>query len=190
MKTLYPLVGAYAGILSLGFGAYHLRDIRKEREGGGQEKKVVETTLSKSNIILMVALFSALFFLYVGMEVAFGTFVPVFAVQSSLKFTRKQVKLMITLTLHYSVSVSVSVSAIVSVSVSVVTILTLALALTLTLTLALALTLTLTLTLTLKLTLSLNRTLPPPGFRRGCCLLGKLCDNSGPGNLCCYCCLA
>ena len=91
VKTLYPLVGAYAGILSLGFVAYHLRDSRKEREGGGQEKKVAETTLSKSNVILMVALFSALFFLYVGMEVAFGTFVPVFAVQSSLKFTRKQV---------------------------------------------------------------------------------------------------
>ena len=96
VKTLYPLVGAYAGILSLGFVAYHLRDVRKEREGGQQEKKVEENTLSKSNLILMVALFCVLYFLYVGMEVAFGTFVPVFAVQSGLKFTRKQVQPMTT----------------------------------------------------------------------------------------------
>ena len=42
--------------------------------------------------VLLVGIMSVMFFIYVGMEVAFGTFISVFAVKSDLQFTRPQGK--------------------------------------------------------------------------------------------------
>jgi FHS family Na+ dependent glucose MFS transporter 1 len=91
VRTLYPLVGAFAVLISLGFIAYQCKDRRTARVEVKEETKEAENALNKFYSIFIVCLLSVLFFLYVGMEVAFGTFVSVFAVQSNLGFTRQQV---------------------------------------------------------------------------------------------------
>ena len=91
VKTLYPMVSAYPLLLSLVFIAFHVKDRKTAKKGAKKEDEGGETQLSKGFTIAIVATVSVLFFLYVGMEVAFGTFVSVFAVQSKLRFTRQQV---------------------------------------------------------------------------------------------------
>ena len=91
VKTLYPMVSAYPLLLAIVFLVFHLRDRRKAKKGVKKEEKEGENQLSKGFTIAIVATVSVLFFLYVGMEVAFGTYVSVFAVQSKLQFTRQQV---------------------------------------------------------------------------------------------------
>ena len=91
IKALYPMVAAYALLLSFGFLFYHFRDREAAKNAIKEEKKKEENKLGKTHVILVVSSLSVLFFLYVGMEVAFGTFVSVFAVQSKLQLTRKQV---------------------------------------------------------------------------------------------------
>ena len=44
--------------------------------------------LSRRSELLIIGLLAILFFLYNGLEVAFGTFIPVFAVKSNLRLTR------------------------------------------------------------------------------------------------------
>ena len=91
VKTLYPMVSAYPLLLSMVFVAFHVKDSKTAKKGAKKEDKEGENQLSKGFTIAIVATVSVLFFLYVGMEVAFGTFVSVFAVQSRLQFTRQQV---------------------------------------------------------------------------------------------------
>merc|ERR1711971_49305 len=90
VKTLYPMVSAYPLLLSLVFVAFHVKDRKTAKKGANKEDEGGENQLSKGFTIAIVATVSVLFFLYVGMEVAFGTFVSVFAVQSKLQFTRQQ----------------------------------------------------------------------------------------------------
>jgi len=90
VKTLYPIVSAYPVLLSIVFIVPHVKDRKKVKQGTKKEEKEVENQLSKGFTIAIVAIVSLLFFLYVGMEVAFGTYVSVFAVQSKLQFTRQQ----------------------------------------------------------------------------------------------------
>ena len=91
VKTLYPMVSAYPLLLAIVFLVFHLRDRREVKKGVKKEEKEGENQLNKGFTIAIVATVSVLFFLYVGMEVAFGTYVSVFAVQSKLQFTRQQV---------------------------------------------------------------------------------------------------
>ena len=91
VKTLYPMVSAYPLLLSMVFVAFHVKDSKTAKKDAKKEDKEGENQLSKGFTIAIVATVSVLFFLYVGMEVAFGTFVSVFAVQSRLQFTRQQV---------------------------------------------------------------------------------------------------
>lgn len=91
VKTLYPMVSAYPLLLSIVFIAFHVKDSKTAKKGAKKEEKEGENQLSKGLTIAIVATVSVLFFLYVGMEVAFGTYVSVFAVQSKLQFTRQQV---------------------------------------------------------------------------------------------------
>ena len=96
IKALYPLVAAYALLLSLGFIVYFIIDFRKANAEQSESKtkddneKRVEEALSEKVKYISVGLLAVFFFLYVGMEVAFGTFISVFAVESDLKFTRPQ----------------------------------------------------------------------------------------------------
>ena len=55
----------------------------------GNVDEAVTSSQTKWKLIL-VSIMSIMFFIYVGMEVAFGTFVSVFAVESDLHFTRPQ----------------------------------------------------------------------------------------------------
>jgi len=93
IKDLYPMVGSYPILISLLFLFYFVKDSRKASE---QSKETDESNGKKENVeklkfkIVTVGLVAIFFFLYVGMEVAFGTFVSVFAVESKLKFTRPQ----------------------------------------------------------------------------------------------------
>ena len=93
IKALYPLVGIYGLLSSVGFLVYYIIDTRKaERENKSQNNERnenVDEAVTKWKIIL-VSIMSIMFFIYVGMEVAFGTFVSVFAVESDLHFTRPQ----------------------------------------------------------------------------------------------------
>jgi len=90
VKTLYPMVSAYPLLLSIVFIAFHVNDSKTAKKGVKKDDKEGENQLSKGFTIAIVATVSVLFFLYVGMEVAFGTYVSVFAVQSKLQFTRQQ----------------------------------------------------------------------------------------------------
>merc|ERR1712130_496779 len=91
VKTLYPIVSAYPLLLSMVFIAFHVKDSKTgKKDAKKEDKKDAERQLGKGFTIAIVATVSLLFFLYVGMEVAFGTFVSVFAVQSKLQFTRQQ----------------------------------------------------------------------------------------------------
>ena len=49
-----------------------------------------ESKMSAKMKAVLVSLMAAMFFIYVGMEVAFGTFISIFAVKSSLRFTRPE----------------------------------------------------------------------------------------------------
>merc|ERR1719483_1347931 len=90
IKDLYPMVGSYPILISFLFFFYFVKDSRKASE---QSKETDESNGKKENVeklkfkIVTVGLVAIFFFLYVGMEVAFGTFVSVFAVESKLKFT-------------------------------------------------------------------------------------------------------
>ena len=54
------------------------------------ENQPSSTIISPKLRLVIVGLLGIFFFLYVGMEVAFGTFISVFAVQSGLGFSRAQ----------------------------------------------------------------------------------------------------
>jgi len=95
IKALYPMAGSYALIISLGFLFYFIKDIsKKDREETEKDEtkknKTEKEDLSRRLKLVTVGLVAVFFFLYVGMEVAFGTFISVFTVESELKFTRPQ----------------------------------------------------------------------------------------------------
>ena len=94
IKALYPLISGY-GILSAFFILfYFIKDYRKTNDSS--EKSSIESEengVKSMNLkfkVLLVGIMSVMFFIYVGMEVAFGTFISVFAVKSDLQFTRPQ----------------------------------------------------------------------------------------------------
>jgi len=94
IKALYPMVASYAVFMSLGFLFYFIKDSRKEHENPteteAKKEKSSEEGFSRRLKLITVGLVAVFFFLYVGMEVAFGTFISVFSVESKLKFTRPQ----------------------------------------------------------------------------------------------------
>ena len=92
IKTLYPIVGSYCLLLSFGFVYCFIVDMRRQDKIAAAAQKRKEEAgrlVGKSTSYLLVSLLALFFFLYVGMEVAFGTFLPVWAVQSSLKLSRQ-----------------------------------------------------------------------------------------------------
>ena len=103
IKTLYPILGAFPLLISLGYIAYFLYDRRKAALPDGQVSatdKIPDRKLSTDipltkpqmetkRMILLVTMM-IFFFLYAGLEVAFGTFITTFAVKCKLKLTRQQ----------------------------------------------------------------------------------------------------
>jgi hypothetical protein len=105
VKTLYPMVGVYPLCVAGIFLMYFARDWSKKKTNGGggaaaafvkeksgeaeAEPALTDTVGGKRGgspviEIVVVALLAVLFFLYVGLEVAFGTFLTVFSVKSKL----------------------------------------------------------------------------------------------------------
>ena len=73
---------------------YFFKDIRTSNPVEDNTETVEEVMrnrdLNKRSKLLIIGLLTILFFLYNGMEVAFGTFIPVFAVKSNLRMTRAE----------------------------------------------------------------------------------------------------
>lgn len=95
IRALYPLIGGYALLSSFGLLIFFIKDVKKARTNSrtpDKEDSSVrdESKMSEKMKVLLVSLMAAMFFIYVGMEVAFGTFISIFAVKSSLKFTRPE----------------------------------------------------------------------------------------------------
>ena len=97
IKALYPIIGGYALLSSFGLLIFYFKDFRKSRSisrtpdkddssGTGRD----QSEMSAKMKVVLVAIMAAMFFIYVGMEVAFGTFISIFAVKSSLRFTRPE----------------------------------------------------------------------------------------------------
>ena len=94
IRALYPLIGAYSLAASLALLCYFVKDLRRKREASNvsdkEERKAEGQDLPLKYKVALVSIMSVMFFVYVGMEVAFGTFISVFAVESDLGFTRPQ----------------------------------------------------------------------------------------------------
>ena len=94
IRALYPLIGAYSLAASLALLCYFVKDLRRKREAANvsdkEERKAEGQDLPLKYKVALVSIMSVMFFVYVGMEVAFGTFISVFAVESDLRFTRPQ----------------------------------------------------------------------------------------------------
>ena len=95
IKALYPIIGGYALLSSFGLLIFYFKDFRKSRTNSRTPDKDDSSERDQSEMsakmkVVLVAIMAAMFFIYVGMEVAFGTFISIFAVKSSLRFTRPE----------------------------------------------------------------------------------------------------
>ena len=90
VKTLFPLTGSASICVAALFVFYFIRDCGKKKVNGGgssptaTEEKGVTKRGRRVLEIVVIALLSLMFFLYVGLEVAYGTFLTVFSVRSKL----------------------------------------------------------------------------------------------------------
>ncbi len=93
VKTLFPLIGSASICVATLFVFYFIRDCGKQKVTGGgstpagTEEKRGEGVTKRGRLVLeivVIALLSLMFFLYVGLEVAYGTFLTVFSVRSKL----------------------------------------------------------------------------------------------------------
>ena len=97
IKALYPLISGYSLLSAIFILFYFIKDYRKASENNSKKSSDDNEDKTATNInlkfkVLLVGVMSLMFFIYVGMEVAFGTFISVFAVKSDLQFTRPQGK--------------------------------------------------------------------------------------------------
>jgi hypothetical protein len=92
VKTLFPLTGSASICVATLFVFYFIRDCGKQKvTGGGSSPAVAEEkgegVTKRGRLVLeivVISLLSLMFFLYVGLEVAYGTFLTVFSVRSKL----------------------------------------------------------------------------------------------------------
>jgi len=93
IKTLYPILGCYSLIISIGFVLCFLIDKRKNADESDDKHKKEDPSKDDSKDtrkrILLVSLMSIFFFFYVGVEVSYGTYIAVFSVKSSLAMSRR-----------------------------------------------------------------------------------------------------
>ena len=91
IKTLYPTLASYGLLAIIGSLVYFFRDLGQENQAedeGGQLEEEKSGEISGRSKLIITGLLTLIFFLYNGMEVAFGTFISVFAVKSRLSLTR------------------------------------------------------------------------------------------------------
>lgn len=95
IRALYPIIGGYALLSSVGLLIFYFKDFRKSRTNSRTPDKEESSDRDQAEMsakmkVVLVSIMAAMFFIYVGMEVAFGTFISIFAVKSSLRFTRPE----------------------------------------------------------------------------------------------------
>ncbi len=92
VKTLFPVTGSASICVATLFIFYFIRDCGKQKvTGGGSSPTAMEEkgagVTKRGRLVLeivVISLLSLMFFLYVGLEVAYGTFLTVFSVRSKL----------------------------------------------------------------------------------------------------------
>ena len=109
IRTLYPIIGGYALLSSLSLLVFFIKDIRKAHSNSRTPVKEDSADSDHSKIsakrkTMLVSLMAAMFFIYVGMEVAFGSFISIFAVKSSLHFSRADGSLNVSTNVHSIIS--------------------------------------------------------------------------------------
>ena len=89
------MIGGYALLSSIGLLIFYLKDFRKpltnsQTPDKDDSSEKDQSKMSAKRKAVLVSLMAAMFFIYIGMEEAFGTFISIFAVKSSLRFTRPE----------------------------------------------------------------------------------------------------
>ena len=91
IKTLYPSLSSYGLFTTIGCLIYFLKDVGQSTQTEDKREKLEEEKSGNISVkfkLMIIGLLTLIFFLYNGMEVAFGTFISVFAVKSGQRLTR------------------------------------------------------------------------------------------------------
>ena len=91
IKTLYPSLASYGLLTTIGCLVYFFKDFGQStqtEDKRGQLEDEKPGNISRRSKLMIIGLLTLIFFLYNGMEVAFGTFISVFAVKSDQSLTR------------------------------------------------------------------------------------------------------
>ena len=95
IETLYPILGAFAVFVSLGYLTLGIKDLsqsvnfNEEILKNNKASKFEEDNKLHSNNSKMIVLVLVFLFLYAGMEVMYGTYLTTFAVQCKLHLSRQ-----------------------------------------------------------------------------------------------------
>ena len=89
LKILYPILGVYAIIVSIGYLIFAIKGFKNNRETSDTYDKLSQQEKSTSNNYIVISLILAFLFLYAGMEVMYGTYLATFSVQSELHLSRQ-----------------------------------------------------------------------------------------------------
>ena len=89
LKILYPILGVYAIIVSIGYLIFAVKEYKNNRETSEPYNKLSQQENSTSNNYVFISLILAFLFLYDGMEVMYGTYLATFSVQSELHLSRQ-----------------------------------------------------------------------------------------------------
>ncbi len=89
ITILYPIIGALSCLVAFGYLAFAIneRNISKNNKEDNKNKSGPDQVLNKLQI-LFIGLMFVFFFVYVGVEVTYGTYVTTFAVKSDLKLSK------------------------------------------------------------------------------------------------------
>ena len=100
MTILYPIVGAFIIFTSIGYLIYGFRECRhlesapenSQEEASKDSNESMQRSQQQNDVLKLwlVFLLVAFIFLYVGMEVMYGTFVATFSVKSELDLSRQE----------------------------------------------------------------------------------------------------
>ena len=104
IKTLYPIIGVFPILISLGYLMYFVYDRRKasvvsssqtlpdqtNSESKSSPEPLQSKQMNKFKKMFLLVNMMVFYFLYAGLEVAYGTFITTFAVTSKLGLTRLQ----------------------------------------------------------------------------------------------------
>ena len=88
LDVLYPIIGTFAILVSLGYLVLAIKDSRISSKSNPYTKLTNDRKSSPNNSVI-IALVLVFLFLYVGMEVMYGTYLATFAVESKLHLSRQ-----------------------------------------------------------------------------------------------------